>query len=517
MSTANRVIKNTAWLYAKMAITMFVSLYTTRLILSALGASDFGIYNIVGGTIALLGFINSSMASASQRFMSYAEGEGNKEKQKYIFNVSFVLHFAISIVAVIAFAIAGYFFFNGILNIPEDRQHAAIVVYGSMVISTAFTMMSVPYEAVMNAHENMRYFAIVGIFESLMKLAIAFVTVYTLMDKLIIYGILMTLVPIIVLSIMRVYCHRKYQECIIAPRKYFDCILMKQMTGFAGWGFVSSTAAMLTMQGMSILLNIFGGVVVNAAHGVANQLAGQLMVFSNNMLKALNPVLVKSRGAGDTAKMLEAAETGNKLSFVIYTFFAIPFVVECPFILSIWLDNVPGYAVLFVRLVLIRQMISQTSVALETCISATGQIKRFTIFSSLIWGSPIIIGYIAYKLGAPIYTIYVLLIIMVLFRLSNTLLFCKRLCGLDIKGYLLRTFSPCVIVGIICASILLLVQHFMQIGYVRLSIIILISSIIYPLLSYFFNFNSKEKTLIIQMIIAIKNKIIKHENKEFIP
>ena len=163
MSTVNRVIKNTGFLYAKMCITMFISLYTTRLILNSLGASDFGIFNIIGGAIAMLGFLNAAMASATQRFMSYSEGEGDKEKQKSIFNVSFILHLIISFIVGIALLIAGYFFFNGILNIPSDRIFAAKVVYGSLIISTMFTVMTVPYDAAMNAHENMRYYAIVGI------------------------------------------------------------------------------------------------------------------------------------------------------------------------------------------------------------------------------------------------------------------------------------------------------------------------------------------------------------------
>lgn len=172
-STANRVIKNTGFLYAKMGITMFISLYTTRLILNSLGASDFGIFNIVGGAIAMLGFLNGAMASATQRFMSYSEGEGDKEKQKSIFNISLVLHFGISIVVGIALLVAGWFFFNGILNIPPDRAFAAQVVYGSLIVSTMFTVMTVPYDAVMNAHENMKYYALVGIIESLLKLSVA--------------------------------------------------------------------------------------------------------------------------------------------------------------------------------------------------------------------------------------------------------------------------------------------------------------------------------------------------------
>lgn len=499
-STANRVIKNTGFLYAKMGITMFISLYTTRLVLNALGASDFGIFNIVGGTIALLGFLNSSMASASQRFMSYAEGEGNKEKQKNIFNISFVIHFVIALFAILVFTIAGYFFFNGILNIPEGRNEAAIIVYGSMVISTAFTMMSVPYEAILNAHENMKYYSIIGILESILKLLIAYIIIYTHTDKLIIYGILMACIPLITLTIMRIYCHKKYVECIISPRKYIRKDLMKEMVSFALWGLSSSVAALFTMQGMAILLNMFGGVIANTAHGIANQLSGQLMVFSNNMLKALNPVLVKDQGAGDTNKMLKTASTGNKLSFIIYTFFAIPFIIECPYILKIWLKEVPEYAILFVRLVLIRQMVTQLMVTLETCISATGRISRYTISSSIIWISPLIISYILYKLDFPIETIYILLIITAFIRIINALHFCKILCGLNPIYYIKETFLPCIIQSCIVFIILTTAHLYFEESWLRLLFIIIATIIIHPLLSYKLSLNKKEKDILKKII-----------------
>lgn len=507
-STANRVIKNTGFLYAKMGITMFISLYTTRLILNSLGASDFGIYNIVGGSIALLGFLNSAMASASQRFMSYTEGQGDQEKLKNIFNISFVIHTAISLFAILAFIVAGYFFFNGILNLPAGRTQAAIIVYGSMIISTAFSMMSVPYEAVMNAHENMKYYSLIGIFESCLKLLIAYITVYTPIDKLVVYGILMALIPLISLTIMRIYCHRKYPECIIAPKKYFRKDLMKEMTSFAGWGFCSSTSALLTMQGMAILLNMFGGVIANSAHGIANQLSGQLMVFSNNMLKALNPVLVKSQGAGDTSKMLKAASTGNKLSFLIYTFFAIPFIVECPFILKIWLKNIPDYAILFVRLVLIRQMITQMMVTLETCISATGKIAKFTMCSSIIWLSPLIISYILYKHNYPIETIYIVLIFTAFIRIINALYFCKILCKLNPASYITGTFIPCIIQGFTMFFILYLIQIIIKdTSWARLFITIALTIIIHPLFAYYISLNKSEKEIVNAGIKKIKSKL----------
>ena len=182
MSTASRVVKNTGFLYAKMGITMFISLWITRLILNSLGASDFGIFNIIGGAISMLGFLGGAMTGATQRFMSYSEGEGDKEKQKSIFNISLVIHTCVAIAVGLLLLIAGFFFFNGILNIPPDRIGAAKVVYGSLIVSTMFTVMTVPYDAAVNAHENMKYYAVVGIIESLLKLGVAFITVYTVSD-----------------------------------------------------------------------------------------------------------------------------------------------------------------------------------------------------------------------------------------------------------------------------------------------------------------------------------------------
>lgn len=503
--TANRVIKNTGYLYAKMAITMFVSLYTTRLILNSLGASDFGIYNIVGGVISMLGFLNAAMAGATQRFMNYAEGEGNNEKKVVIFNVSIVLHLFVAAIVGVMLLIAGVLFFNGILNIPDARIFAAKIVYASLIISTMVTILIVPYDAILNSHENMKYYSIVGVFEALLKLAVAFVCVYTSEDKLIVYGSLMAAIPFVSLFIMAIYCHKKYSECCYRIRKNWDKKIAKDMTGFAGWGFLGSTSSLLCMQGVSILLNMFGGVIANAAHGIANQLAGQLMVFSNNMLKALNPVLVKSRGAGETEKMIEAAATGNKLSFIIYTFFAIPFIINCPYILSLWLKNVPEYAVLFVRLILVRQMISQMMVTLETCISATGRIRNYTISSTAIWLFPIPLGYFLYKFNYPIETIYWLLILLVCFRIVNALVFCKRLFDFKIKDYVKGTLWPCLRICILLFGILMLLGYFIRSPFMYLLFSIVLTLIVYPVFAYFGGMNIKEKMLINELLVRLKS------------
>lgn len=504
MSVAVRVIKNTCYLYARMGITMFVSLYTTRLILNSLGASDFGIFNIVGGAIGMLGFLNAAMASATQRFMSYAEGEGNREKQKAIFNVSLLLHFIIAFVVGLVLFIAGYLFFGGILKIPENRIFSAEIVYGSLIISTMFTVMTVPYDATMNAHENMKYYAVVGVFESLLKLIVAFACVYTTKDKLIIYGSLMACIPLITLTIMRVYCHKHYEECTVKLNQYWNGNLMKEMISFAGWNFFSSMASMVTMQGVSIVLNSFWGVLANAAQGIANQLSGQIMTFSNTMLKALNPIIVKSEGAHEHSKMLEATMSGSKFSFLIMSFFAIPFSIEMPYILKLWLKEPPEYASLFCRLVLLRLAITQLTITFNTAIGSTGKIKQNTLATSIIMLGMLPLSCLLYYLHFPIYTIYLVLIFMVILLFVSALFFMHWQCNMKVSTYVAKVLYPCILISLLTFLVCFVPHYFMEASFKRLVLVIFLSTVSFLLLSYKIGLDVKER----KIFLAIKDKII---------
>ena len=300
-----------------MGITMFISLYITRLILNSLGASDFGIFNIVGGAISMLAFLNGSMAAATQRFMSYAEGENNIEKKSLIFNSSVVLHFLIAIVVGLILEVGALFLFDGILNIPQDRINPAKIIYHCAVLSTIFTILTVPYDAVVNAHENMLYYALVGIFEALLKLGTAFIVVYTLNDKLIVYGIFTAVTALIVQVTMRIYCIHNYEECHLSLRNKVDVEILKEMAVFAGWNALSSILGVLSQYGMSVVLNHFFGTIVNAAQGVANQISGQLGALSSNAMKAVNPVIVKSAGAHNGDMLYRSTILGSKALFFI--------------------------------------------------------------------------------------------------------------------------------------------------------------------------------------------------------
>jgi len=299
MSTSTRIIKNTGFLYAKMAITVFISLYSTRLILNALGASDYGIFNVVGGAIAMLGFLNASMAVATQRFMSYSEGEGDIEHIKQIFNNSLILHVIIALIVGIILISLKPILFDYLLNIESAKIDAAKWIYYFMIVSTIFTIVTVPYDATMNAHENMLYYSIIGIIQSLLNLGCAIIITRVTNDKLIWYGGLMALISMFVLLIMIVYCKRKYNECLFKPIRYYDKSTMKEITSFAGWNFIGGAASIISGYGIGLVLNVFYGTIANAAQGIANQISGQLGALGSNIKKAFNPVITKSEGAGE--------------------------------------------------------------------------------------------------------------------------------------------------------------------------------------------------------------------------
>lgn len=469
MSTSSRVIKNTAYLYAKMGITMFVSLYTTRLILSSLGASDFGIFNVVGGAISMLGFLNSTMANATQRFMSFAEGEGKIETKRKIFNVSMVLHLAIAAITVFILIIAMYPLFNGVLNIEPNRVSAAIVIYLSLVFSTVLTIINVPYDAVMNAHENMLYYSIVGIFESMLKLAVAFCCVYTKGDKLIVYGMLMAFIPLITLSIMKVYCHRRYKECIIAPRHYWDVSLVKSIAKFFGWNFLTAISSLFSAQGISIVLNHYYGTVLNASQGIANQLNGMLSSFSLNMKKALNPVIAKSAGAGNLNTMNQAAIWGCKYSALLTMFFSIPLSLEIGYVLRIWLKVVPMWATTFVVFQLITTIIEQMAGSASAAIYALGDIKHYAIWKSVMNASPVLITLYAFHMGgSPIWVYIPMIVVWAIGGDIVMIYFAKRKCGFSVLEYIRQVVLPLCTIALsmlICGCLSL---YFFEEGLVRL-------------------------------------------------
>jgi len=502
MSTSSRVIKNTGYLYVKMIITMLVSLYSTRLILASLGASDFGLFNVVGGAIIMLGFLNSTMTNATQRFMSYAEGEGVLEKKRKIFNVSIILHVIIAFITILLLFVAMYPLFNGIFNIEAGRKTAAVIVYMSLIFSTVLTVINVPYDAVMNAHENMLYYSIIGIFESLLKLGIAYICVYTPHDKLITYGILMACVPVITLTIMKIYCHRKYEECVISPRRYWDATMVKQIAGFFGWNFLTAISSLLTAQGIGIVLNHFFGTLLNAAQGIAQQVNGAVSNFSGNMMKALNPVIAKSAGAKNRDVMNRATIAGCKYSTFLTMLFGIPISLEVKYVLSIWLKEVPEWAEIFVVLQLVRAIIEQIAGSASTAVYAQGDIKHYAIWKSMMNLLPLFITWFAFTVGGgPIWLYIPMIIVWGIGGDMVMVCFANQKCGLDISEYMREVLLPLIGATIIMLSFGFAVLILMEAGFVRL-ISTCIATTIGLIISGAFVVKREEKEILKELVVG---------------
>ena len=493
MQAANRVAKNTAFLYIKMVITVFMSLYATRLILAALGSKDFGLFSVVGGTIAMLGFLNVSMSAATQRFMSYAQGEGDILKINKIFNMSVLLHLIIAFFILLVFEIAGYFLFNGVLNIEPGRVHTAKLIYQFMIISTLFSVISVPYDALLNAHENMLFYSILGIIESIFKLAIALIVTYIFIDKLLLYGALMALLSITLLIINRIYCHSRYPESKINLKANFDRKLLKEMSGFAGWTLLGSSSNMISNYGQGIVMNVFFGTAVNAAQGIANQVSGQLSAFASTMMKALNPVIAKSEGSGNRNLMIEAVMMGSKVSFFLLTLFFVPVLIEMPYIFKLWLKNVPEFAIIFCQLLLIRNLIEQLFITLASSIAAHGNIKNYQIFSSILCYFPLIVSYFMFRMNFPVYVIYISFIIYALIASCVILYFTWKNYQFPVYEFFLNVVLRSVGTFVIIFAISLLPHFLMAEGLQRLISVIVLSGVIFPIAIWFIGLKSFDK------------------------
>ena len=447
MAASDRVIRNSLFLYGKMGITMFLSLYTTRLVLASLGATDFGVFNIVGGAIAMLSFLNFALATAIQRFLSYAKGGGTKEKEKIVFNVGIMLHCCIACVVSLFLLVMGHFYFNGLLNIPEDRVNAAIIVYGALIVNTFFTIISAPYDAAINANENMLFYSVFGVVESFLKFGVALAVAWTVADKLVLYGILMSSIALVYTGSMIAYCHSKYEECVIDICLCRDGDMFKQLISYIGWNLLSTSAITFTNYGLGIVVNMFFGVLLNTALGIAQQIDTMLNTFSNNMLKALNPIIMKKGGEGNTEGMLRVSLTGSKFSFYLFSFFVVPAFINMEFIQEVWLGEVPTGAVEFCRLQLITSLISQLGAALNPAIFAQGNIKSFSIGTTTIYGLSILSTYLMFHYGLPVYSMYISVIMLnvVAYRIL-ALMVLKEKCGLSFLQYRDSVLFPCLLV-----------------------------------------------------------------------
>ncbi len=413
---SKRIAKNTVILYLRMFFLMAISLFTSRVVLQTLGVKDFGIYNVVGGVVSMFSIFSSSLSSSISRFLTYELGKGDQKRLNTIFSTAINVQVAMGIFILIIGEIVGMWFLYNKMNIPAGRLGAASWVLHCSLIAFFINLISVPYNASIISHEKMSAFAYISILEATLKLAIVYVLWVAPFDKLKTYAVLMLMVSLLLRLIYGIYCKRHFAECTY--HRVHDQQLLKDMTGFAGWGFFGNCCYMFNTQGVDILINLFFGVTLNAARGIASQVERAVTQFVNNFMTALNPQITKSYAAGDMEYFDKLICWGAKYSYYLMLFFAIPICLEAPKILHLWLGIVPNYAVDFVRLTFATSMTTILGNTLVTAIQATGKIKRYQIVVSL-WGViSFPLTWLAFKLGAsPLwaYIVYFVVYFVLLF------------------------------------------------------------------------------------------------------
>ena len=507
MTPANRVIINTAILYGRMVLTVGVSLYSTRLILNALGSTDYGIFELVAGIIAVLAFLKNTMATSTQRFLSFYQGKDDIDNQKSIFTNSLLIHLILALVLVIILFSLESYLFEHFLNIASNRIFAAKMVYRTMLASLFFSMVNVPFMGSLVAHENLLFVAIVNIFEALLKLAIAFILISWQNDKLILYGYLTAALAFITLLAYMIFCFKKYDECSFQDLK-LDKKHIIELSSFAGWNLFGAICGLGRAQGIAVLLNIFFGTIINAAYGVANQLASQMSFLSSTMLRALNPQIMKSEGVNDRERMLRLSMVASKFGFFLVAIIAIPAIFEMTQILEFWLKEVPEYTAVFAQLMMVAILLNQLTIGLQSALQATGKIKIYQIVVGGLILLTLPLAFIFLKLGLPPYYVFVSYISLEFLGIIMRMAIAKKITGLSIPIYLHRVFLKSLLPLIGSLISCWFITYYLVIDY-RFFLTATVSAIVFIICIYFFGLYTDEKSLCKHFYSTVKNKIRK--------
>lgn len=495
-----RIAKNTLMLYSRMLFGMVVSLYTSRVILNALGVVDYGIYGVVGGFVSMFSLISSSLSSAVSRFLTFELGQGDFDRLKRAFSTSVLIHIALALIILVVAETVGVWFVNNKMTIPPDRLYAAKWVFQASILTFMFNLFSVPYNASIVSHEKMSAFAYIGILDTTLKLLIVLLIAHCRWhsDKLVVYSILLALLAILMRFIYVIYCRRHFQECRF--KITFDKEFFTEISAFSLWNFIGCTAGILKDQGVNVLLNLFWGPILNAAKGVASSVNTAVAGFANNFMVALNPQITKSYASGDVKYAYFLVETGSKFSYYIVMFLALPILLETEFVLAIWLKQYPEHSVNFVRLVLILSMINILSNTLITLQNATGRIRNYQIVVGGILLLNFPLSYYCLKAGFQPESTYIIAILIGIFCLIARLCFVWKTASLPITDFLRNVFLRVLSVTIVAVLLPYLLSGKLNAGWMRFVIVSGVSFISSTVSIFLIGCSKKERGFILEKL-----------------
>lgn len=491
-----RIAKNTVFLYGRTIILLCITLYSSRIVLEELGVEDYGIYNVVGGVVAMFSLISGSLSGAINRYLTFGLGKGDIKRLTDIFSTSINIQLTLSLIILIVGEIVGIWLINNKLNLPVNRIYAVHWVLQGSLFVLVLSLINIPYNAIIIAHERMKTFAYASILETLLKLGCAFLLFITPFDRLITYVVALTFSSLIMRIVYGIYCSRNFKECHYLGLK-MNASVVKEMASFAGWNFFGSTTYLFNTQGVNILINIYFGVSLNAARGVVAQVDAAITQFVNSFTMALNPQIIKSYAQGNSDYMYSLICRGTKFSYFLMLLFIIPLWFEAPIVLHLWLKNVPEFSVVFLRLSLIATSITTIANTQVTAILATGNIKNYELAVTSVGCLVFLLSWLAYYWGAPAQSTYWIYIAVYFFLHFIRIWFLRKLTYFPIKMLFKQTIIPIIVSTPLVIIMPLIIVSFMESTFLRLVILVISSSAVTVFSTMIFGMTQSERNIII--------------------
>lgn len=505
MGSSKSLAKNTIFLYLRMIVTTLISLYTSRMILKYLGVSDFGTYNAVGGVVSLFSIISGSLTASISRNLTYELGNGNVKKLKKVFCMSMNIQMLLILIVFILSESVAVWFLNSKMVLPQERLYAANWVLQFAILSFSVNLLSIPYSASIISHENMKVFAYMGLVEALLKLVIVYVLSISQFDRLICYSLLLFIVTLVVQNIYWIYCRIHFTEC-----KYsltFDTKIFHEMFGFASWNFMGATSSILRDQGVTIVLNLFFGPVINAARAISMQVSNVINSFVSNFMMALTPQITKSYAKGDYPYLLHCIYRGSKFSFFLLYLLSLPVLIETEYILNLWLIDVPDTSVWFIRYTLIYYLTDTYSRTLINANNATGDIKMYQIVVGSLNLMVLPIVYIILKFGSSPESSVIVSILISLLSIIPRLYFNKKHFPITFSDFFTRVIIPTLLVSMAGMVFPLLIYYLLPVSLLSF-VIISLSCVCSVVISvHLFGCTREERAFVTSFI---KNRVLKN-------
>lgn len=501
-----RMARNTLLMYLRMLVLIIVQLYTVPIVLHALGVEDYGIFNVVGGFVALFTFVNGALISGCQRFMAYAIGKRDYNQLKEAFDTSIFIFVVLGVSLFVVIEGVGIWFLNNKMTIPADRVIAANVVFQFSLLSLFVTILSTPFNAVVIAHERMSIYAYASIFESVYKLVIAFSLTIVLMDKLIIFALLSFTSSLLLAIFYIYYCRRFFIETkSLSLRRNKN--LLKDIGSYASWNVIGSLALILRNHGLNVVMNLFFSPLMNAAHTIASHLSGLFNQFVSNIYMATRPQMVKKYAEGDIPEMWNITFKSSKYAFFMMVFAVIPVGIELPLFLKLWLRDYPDYTVAFSRLIIFSLLLETMTNQLIGAFQAANKIKFYQTVSSIILLSVVPFSYIGLTVSNNPIIPYVIYVIISLVYILSLMFVAQRQIDLNIKAYIANVIWKDVVVFVPSFLITLFVVRYLPVNYWRIPVTFVISFIISSLLVWYVGINERERIVAKHII---KKQLKKH-------